>query len=649
MKRLLCLLLTLLLLTGCGRRGTGQPSTSTGTFEPAGEETPSGEETPAEEAPEEPGLLDGRVALSEGSPLFRVPCEAVETGGYQDLFFYEDMLLATCLAYEGSADLADEVDLRLALLDRDTGEVLRETTLTGVSSPYIQVCGDTIAACDWGLGTVYLLDGNLHQTSGRRVAESWCSIYVSTDASAAYSFRSAGGILRTDLESGAEQVLLPSARELYASNRCGRFVTFSYVDGDTQRACYGVLDLSTGEILPVDFAGSLYSMTYSEGILAAGILYGEDSYLFGDPADPDVVSLPSATVGIPEGPVRLLTTVYDDVGGLTMTLYEKDGAFLSSCHLEDAWNYYLSGLLFSQEDGGYFFTATDYDGKVTLLFWDLSVPVTGEDLALVPLSTLTESPEGSAVSQELYDRAEALSAAYGVSIRIADQCDTEYYTYTVLQETDYFAISAGLDALETALSSYPDGFFSQFAYSTYREVEINLTGALTPIGMPDDANGFTSFAAFVEHHDDKQVMVLDLGQGSSLTQNFYHECSHLIDAKLAFDALYREDALFSEEQWAAMNPPGFAYTYDYYNLPEGIYSDGYDGYFVDTYARTYPTEDRARILEYAMAGYDWIFRAEGSEPLMEKLRYYAACIRDAFDTALWPEATAWEMPLQNPS
>ena len=52
----------------------------------------------------------------------------------------------------------------------------------------------------------------------------------------------------------ASETILTAARQAYLRGvrRRGRFVTFSYVDGDTQRACYGVLDLSTGEILPVD-------------------------------------------------------------------------------------------------------------------------------------------------------------------------------------------------------------------------------------------------------------------------------------------------------------------------------------------------------------------------------------------------------------
>ena len=82
-------------------------------------------------------------------------------------------------------------------------------------------------------------------------------------------------------------------------------------------------------------------------------------------------------------------------------------------------------------------------------------------------------------------------------------------------------------------------------------------------------------------------------------------------------------------------------------VPDDIYADGYDSYFIDTYSRTFPTEDRARVMEYAMIGWDWMFSEDGSAPLREKLRYYADCIRDCFDTAGWPAVTRWEQPLQN--
>ena len=67
-------------------------------------------------------------------------------------------------------------------------------------------------------------------------------------------------------------------------------------------------------------------------------------------------------------------------------------------------------------------------------------------------------------------------------------------------------------------------------------------------------------------------------------------------------------------------------------------------WFVDDYATINPTEDRARVLEYAMADYGmWTF--EGNEGLTAKLDYYARCIRDGFDTTGWPEVTLWEQYL----
>lgn len=37
---------------------------------------------------------------------------------------------------------------------------------------------------------------------------------------------------------------------------------------------------------------------------------------------------------------------------------------------------------------------------------------------------------------------------------------------------------------------------------------------------------------------------------------------------------------------------------------------------------------------------------EESPGMQKKLDYYARCIRDCFDTALWPEVTAWERMLK---
>ena len=66
-------------------------------------------------------------------------------------------------------------------------------------------------------------------------------------------------------------------------------------------------------------------------------------------------------------------------------------------------------------------------------------------------------------------------------------------------------------------------------------------------------------------------------------------------------------------------------------------------YFIDDYSMINATEDRARIFEYAVEDSGTLFR--DAPGLIAKLQYYSDCIRDCFDTALWPEITAWEAPL----
>ena len=134
-------------------------------------------------------------------------------------------------------------------------------------------------------------------------------------------------------------------------------------------------------------------------------------------------------------------------------------------------------------------------------------------------------------------------------------------------------------------------------------------------------------------------MVMDINE--TTTQTYYHEFSHIIDSYLAWDAGEREGSLFSEEDWAQWNPGWFSgYSYDYGDL----YDLNDFTCFVDSYANVSPTEDRARVMEYAMVSYGtWTF--EGCDGLLNKLSYYSRCIRNAFDTAGWAETVLWEQYL----
>lgn len=117
----------------------------------------------------------------------------------------------------------------------------------------------------------------------------------------------------------------------------------------------------------------------------------------------------------------------------------------------------------------------------------------------------------------------------------------------------------------------------------------------------------------------------------------------MIDKRLEWDAMLRPDALYSEETWLSLQPDGFQYAESYTNMPPSTQAFENSGYFVSSYAMTFPTEDRATLMALAMTNSTLI---EENIGMMNKMRYYAACIRDCFGTSGWPETTVWEQVLK---
>ena len=124
----------------------------------------------------------------------------------------------------------------------------------------------------------------------------------------------------------------------------------------------------------------------------------------------------------------------------------------------------------------------------------------------------------------------------------------------------------------------------------------------------------------------------------------YHEFTHVIDQRLAWDASVRPEALFSEEAWMALNPEGFYYAETYSGLPDSLSKYNFTGAFASDYAMTFPTEDRATMMAMAMAS-DSMQQPHWT-PLRKKLAFYSQCIRDCFDTSGWPAVTVWEAQVQ---
>ena len=621
MKRILFLFLALcLLLTGCGVSGKAAATSATTTVE----ETSATAE-PTTELVKEASLLDTREAFDDTGALWYIPNAQIEAQQYPTLRSFADNLLMTANSYisDGTSEMT------LTLLSAANGEALQSHTVEVTEGVEAQLLGEHIAICDSLSGTVVVLDESLRETARYSLACEPGLWYLGTDLDTLYKCSYFAGIHAVSLSTGNELFFLDLA-DLTACCMTETDVCFTGVDRTTQKCTAFCLDLTSGAQVEPPFSGDFFRICRSGETWLAGFCGEEYATAFGRDADARVIATQDGTFSLLDPSAHLLFT---DLDG-TLSLYSSEGTFLSSCALPGQ---YVQNLIWQEELSGYLLLVNDGEGCNRLLFWDIGANTDGEDLQTQSLANLRAVPGGSSADASLYERAQALSDRFGVEIRIADQCETEFTNFICYQVSDYASVYTGLDILENALSVFPEDFFRQLIYGHIDRVQFQLIGGLT---ATDGFGGDMSYAAFTDASGSVCRIVLDVY--SINTNSVWHELSHAIDRRLAWDAMYRDVALFSEERWLALNPEGFAYSEEYGALRDDIRPEWYS-YFVDDYAMTNATEDRARIFEIAVENSGMLFLDAPGR--IAKLQYYCDCIRDCFNTSGWPETTPWEAPL----
>lgn len=614
MKRFLLILL-LCILTACGNKETTLDST-----------TPETEPDVLEAS----GILDSKTTFGDSDNLFYISNETVEAGVMQNILSYNGNLLI---------HTSGETDYQLKLISSDNGELIVSNTFPDIVIPNVQICGEKIAITDWFDGKILILDDTLQIEKQYKVKCDYNSMYMNPDATKVYVFLPSEGIQIITLATDKTEILLKETANLYTSDEFKTHVTFSYTDLKSQYDMYGALDLATGKIIELPFKGSFFNICYAKDHWYATHTGTLDSHYVGNNDSLKTLKLGNDAGHITLSPDtgHLLLTQYGETGFLRMAEYQTDGTLVSECVNSIEGTAIQGKPLWSEVDGGYYFIMTDSTGKDLLMFWDVKAESSGENLPLQNLEQ--EVLSENAVSKDLYDRAKKLSYTYGINIRIAEQLWNEYVDYNVEFCLDEHEIIQALNSVENVFSVYPEGFFKQLTYGGIREVELHLSGPLTNRNLPkEDFNGFSSFAGFAFTQGSKALIVLDITTATE--QLLHHELFHLIDDKLTFDAQLRPESNYSEEEWMKLNPEGFEYAGDLFNLPDSIFDDEYGLWFADIYSRTYSREDRAVIMEYANIGmHDMFILAPYRQA---KLEYLSKCIRDAFDTTGWPEATIWE-------
>lgn len=586
----------------------------------------------------QPSLLDHMEPTASGSSLYYVGRGDLQTGDFSILYDLEGNLLmqTRTLAEDGVRET-----IRLELISLKTGKQLARQVFTQDDYAMVTVVGSHVVCHRPTTGDVWLYDASLREEAHYTLPPVDGGYVFTPDLQTVYLWGWEQPFSVIDLATMEETVLLPAEAEPRLSDSSETGLIVSYLNGDSQQREEYFLDLTTGEGRSAYFPMP-FTITDSCGELWLGsIHHRSSSYLLGSGEEihRGIDAQEQFLRFTDDG--HLLAEEYDRG---TVSLYDVEGRLLNSMQLPNGADpqtrgYMGSELIWSEENGGYFFML--YSGGTefscaeppALMFWDTSIPTEGPNLPLRNYEQLLQTPQGNAVSPELYRRAEEISKTYGVTVRIADQCETDYSDFTTCIITDPVVLSLALDELETCLAAYPAGFFPQLLYNEMKTVEIQLTGPL----VGKEHFGMAAATAFAQSLYDKHLIVADCYM--CVEQVFHHEVSHLIDDRLLYDSWYREEALFSEDTWAGFNPPDFSYGRDYGSYEE-LYAD--PSYFIDSYAASYPTEDRARIWEYAMTGSAYMFQ---TEPLRGKLDYYNRCIRDCFNTDGWPEVLPSEQVL----
>ena len=612
MKRLFTLALCLLLLTGCL----------------AAPEPPSSPETEPSLSQNQSGvpLLDQGEIFGESGNLLYIPNSYVESMACPEICLYGNSLLM----YEHTVDGL----LQLKRISLEDGCLLAEASYPMNPFVRVQVGNGLIGLCDSGSGQVLILDESLKPEMTYLVSlegENW---YLNQELQTLYGFVFDEGLLSYDLATGQTRWLLDNASFVQPLGTDTDYVLFSYTDRADQRTHSRCLNLSTAtlETLPLD------------GNISSGIRSGEKWLLRQNIASGAYVLVnqeEAVTFARPEGLVELLPgrrqLLITDGSYRELSLYGLDGKFLSRCALPKTEHASVgTDLVWSGYWQGYFFRDT-YGNTAHLMFWDVDTAQEGENLSVTPWGAV-QAPE-PVMDKGLYQRAQALSQRFGVDICIAEQCSLDYTHYQADALEDPYWIRNALDVLERAFSSYPEGFFRQLPCGDRLQIRIELVANLR--GQDHMDTHPASVGGFVQTASDHYLIVFD--SLSVDTQAVYHELSHVIDKRLEWDATLRSQALFSEEVWLSLQPEGFRYAHSYTDMPDAIAAYENSGYFVSSYAMTFPTEDRATLMSLIMSDKTALQENPG---MAEKMRYYAACIRDCFDTEGWPETTLWEQGLQ---
>lgn len=617
MIRFLILALVCLLLCGC----TAQPQPT---------ETTQPTETQAQIDPTEPSGCydpDSTVEMQYRGAVKAYPLELENAGGAvcigKDVVVFsgEETTILTMLSGENLyVSARAELGIPVSLLDTST-----QVTEKGISyySPET--------------GEVVLLDTALKEVARIQVPEDIVGAPVLSANRQFLYYCTADSIRVLELEHGIRRLL----KEISFP----QMTVHSLLMADTVLRCQVTesdgrcnnlfISTATGELMGEywdDLTVASYDDTYyamfPEGAMQALVYgkYGDEQRML-TPKDftGEHYYLPekNAAVTAQLQGNRLTLDYYDLSGGLRVSSLELYGC---------GWP-----ISITAGNGNFVYALCyDYTREGEILYrWDTTALASNDpDIYTGPRYTL-EAPDTEGLSAcRAY--ATELNQRYGVEIRLyTDATAVQPWDYTMTAEYQAPMIYRDLQLLDSVLAVYPADFLKQTVDSTASGVlRICLVRSLC--GTPESGN-LESVAGIQFWVDEEPYLALCVGQ---LTERLvHHQIFHAIETKVFSDSqIYYE--------WDDLNPKGFAYDYhyrDWRSRGENEYLQDENRAFIDSYSMTFPKEDRARIMEYAITpGNENYFQ---SKTMQKKLYQLCLGIRKAYKLTKSEETYPWEQYL----
>ena len=277
-------------------------------------------------------------------------------------------------------------------------------------------------------------------------------------------------------------------------------------------------------------------------------------------------------------------------------------------------------------------------GEISIHRWDRSKSAVTDEL-LYSGHRYTQKDQDTQALALCREQAQAMSEKYGIEILIgAEAVRVQPWNYDLEEEYCAPVIRWYLNELDEVLGWYPADFFTKTAEGTDSGLlKVCIVRSLT--GTPE--SGSLSSATGTQFWEEKEAYLV-VAVAEDFQRNFCHELCHAMETRV-----YAESNLFDDWDWLC--PEGFEYDFDYIanaTRDGSAYLQADTRGFIDTYSMSFPKEDRARIMEYAMMEGNAEYFT--SEIMQNKLKTLSQAIREAFGWKKSEEVFRWEQYLNEP-